>query len=78
MLRSMLSSCFKAALQPLVPHIFTLCTSFFPCRYGMSARLGQVSLDYEDDGRSISSETRALVEEEVKALVQVRGQGWGK
>lgn len=41
----------------------------------MSARLGQVSLDYEDDGRSISSETRALIEEEVKALVQVRGQG---
>mmetsp|Transcript_10855 Transcript_10855/g.23362 ORF Transcript_10855/g.23362 Transcript_10855/m.23362 type:complete len:794 (+) Transcript_10855:251-2632(+) len=38
-------------------------------KYGMSSKLGQVSLDYEDDGRSMSSETRALVEEEVKALV---------
>ena len=44
----------------------------------MSARLGQVCLEYEDDGRSISSETRALIEEEVKALVQgayARAQG---
>ena len=40
-------------------------------RYGMSSRVGWVSLDYEDDGRSISSETRSMVEEEVKALVQV-------
>jgi hypothetical protein len=32
----------------------------------------QVSLDYEDDGRSMSSETRSIVEEEVKALLQVR------
>jgi ATP-dependent Zn protease len=30
----------------------------------------QVSLDYEDDGRSMSSETRQLVEEEVRRLVQ--------
>jgi ATP-dependent metalloprotease len=29
-----------------------------------------VSLDYEDDGRSMSSETRQLVEEEVRRLVQ--------
>lgn len=42
-----------------------------PCRYGFSSKLGAVSLDYEDDGRSMSSETRALVEDEVKALVQV-------
>jgi ATP-dependent metalloprotease len=27
-------------------------------------------LDYEDDGRSMSSETRQLVEEEVRRLVQ--------
>lgn len=34
-------------------------------RYGMSSVLGQISIDYEDDGRSISSETRATVEDEV-------------
>eukprot|EP00878_Enallax_costatus_P018311 GHUV01019269.1.p1 GENE.GHUV01019269.1~~GHUV01019269.1.p1 ORF type:complete len:673 (+),score=167.71 GHUV01019269.1:211-2229(+) len=39
-------------------------------KYGMSSKVGQVSLDYEDDGRSMSSETRALVEEEVRKLVQ--------
>lgn len=41
-------------------------------KYGMSNKVGQVSLDYEDDGRSMSSETRAVVEEEVRKLVQVR------
>lgn len=30
-----------------------------------------MSLDYEDDGRSMSSETRQLVEDEVRKLVQV-------
>ncbi|GAX77220.1 hypothetical protein CEUSTIGMA_g4666.t1 [Chlamydomonas eustigma] len=39
-------------------------------KYGMSSRLGQVCLEYEDDGRSISSETRNIIEEEVKELVQ--------
>mmetsp|Transcript_14486 Transcript_14486/g.36024 ORF Transcript_14486/g.36024 Transcript_14486/m.36024 type:complete len:825 (-) Transcript_14486:545-3019(-) len=39
-------------------------------KYGFSSRVGTVSLDYEDDGRSLSSETRAAVEEEVKGLVQ--------
>jgi ATP-dependent metalloprotease len=39
-------------------------------KYGMSNKVGQVSLDYEDDGRSMSSETRSLVEEEVRKLVQ--------
>jgi hypothetical protein len=39
--------------------------------------LRQVSLDYEDDGRSMSSETRSVVEEEVKALLQVGGRGVG-
>ncbi|WIA14883.1 hypothetical protein OEZ85_001600 [Tetradesmus obliquus] len=38
-------------------------------KYGMSNKVGQVSLDYEDDGRSMSSETRALVEEEVRRLL---------
>ncbi|EFJ42764.1 hypothetical protein VOLCADRAFT_83523 [Volvox carteri f. nagariensis] len=38
-------------------------------KYGMSERLGQVALDY-DDGNSMSSETRAAVEEEVRNLVQ--------
>jgi ATP-dependent Zn protease len=41
-------------------------------KYGMSDKVGQVSLDYEDDGRSMSSETRSLVEDEVRKLVQVR------
>lgn len=39
-------------------------------KYGMSNKVGQVSLDYEDDGRSMSSETRQLVEDEVRKLVQ--------
>ncbi|KXZ43593.1 hypothetical protein GPECTOR_86g387 [Gonium pectorale] len=38
-------------------------------KYGMSERLGQVALDY-DDAHSMSSETRAAVEEEVRKLVQ--------
>jgi hypothetical protein len=37
----------------------------------------QVSLDYDDDGRSMSSETRAMVESEVRALVQVCAWGRG-
>ncbi|KAI8474590.1 MAG: peptidase family M41-domain-containing protein [Monoraphidium minutum] len=39
-------------------------------KYGMSDKVGQVSLDYDDNGRSMSSETRAIVEAEVRALVQ--------
>ncbi|GIL81777.1 hypothetical protein Vretimale_1381 [Volvox reticuliferus] len=38
-------------------------------KYGMSERLGQVALDY-DDSHSMSSETRAAVEDEVRKLVQ--------
>ncbi|KAG2497754.1 hypothetical protein HYH03_004026 [Edaphochlamys debaryana] len=38
-------------------------------KYGMSEKLGQVALDY-DDAHSMSSETRAAVEEEVRKLVQ--------
>ena len=34
-------------------------------KYGMSEKVGNVSIDYEDDGRSLSSETRSAVEEEV-------------
>lgn len=41
-------------------------------KYGMSDRLGQISINYHDDGRSISSETRALVESEVMGLVILR------
>jgi ATP-dependent metalloprotease len=44
----------------------------------MSDKVGQVSLDYEDDGRSMSSETRQLVEEEVRKLVQVCLGVWVK
>jgi ATP-dependent Zn protease len=47
-------------------------------KYGMSDKVGQVSLDYEDDGRSMSSETRQLVEEEVRKLVQVCLGVWVK
>lgn len=46
-------------------------------KYGMSNKVGQVSLDYEDDGRSMSSETRQLVEDEVRKLVQVGVWGAG-
>ena len=34
-------------------------------KYGMSALLGPTSIAYEDNGRSLSSETRAAVESEV-------------
>ena len=36
-------------------------------KYGMSDVVGHISIDYEDDGRSISSETRAAVEDEVRS-----------
>lgn len=42
-------------------------------KYGMSDVLGQVSIDYEDDGRSLSSETRSTVESEVR-LPEARAQ----
>lgn len=35
-------------------------------KYGMSEKVGNISIDYEDDGRSLSSETRSAVEEEVR------------
>lgn len=38
------------------------------CRYGFSEVLGKVSLDYDDMGQSLSSETRAQVETEVRFL----------
>ncbi|KAK9842670.1 hypothetical protein WJX74_000435 [Apatococcus lobatus] len=38
-------------------------------RYGMSDLLGHISINYDDNGRSLSSETRAQVESEVKRLV---------
>ena len=39
-------------------------------KYGMGTGTGLVSQNYEDDGRSISSETRAAIETEVKAILQ--------
>jgi ATP-dependent metalloprotease len=39
-------------------------------KYGMSASVGLVSQNYDDDGRSISSETRAAIETEVKTLLE--------
>ena len=38
-------------------------------KYGMSEKVGNISIDYEDDGRSLSSETRSAVEEEVRCLL---------
>ena len=35
-------------------------------KYGMSEALGKVAINYEDNGRSVSSETRNLVETEVR------------
>jgi len=37
-------------------------------KYGMSEALGKVAINYEDNGRSLSSETRNLVETEVLLL----------
>lgn len=37
-------------------------------KYGMSEALGKVAINYEDNGRSVSSETRNLVETEVAPL----------
>ncbi|RHN56737.1 putative ATPase, AAA-type, core, peptidase, FtsH [Medicago truncatula] len=39
-------------------------------RYGMSTEVGPVSHDYFDNGRSMSSETRLLIEKEVKNLLE--------
>ncbi|ONK66641.1 uncharacterized protein A4U43_C06F10460 [Asparagus officinalis] len=39
-------------------------------KYGMSKNVGLVSHDYEDDGKSMSSSTRLLIEEEVKELLE--------
>lgn len=36
-------------------------------KYGMSDVLGKVAINYDDNGRSVSSETRNLVETEVRS-----------
>lgn len=38
-------------------------------KYGMSGRVGLVSYDYDDDGKTMSTQTRGLVEQEVKELL---------
>ena len=38
-------------------------------KFGMSDVLGQVSIDYDDNGRSLSSETRHVVEAEVQSCL---------
>lgn len=40
-------------------------------KYGMSKAVGVVELNYEDDGKSLSTETRQVVEHEVKLMLQV-------
>ncbi|KAJ8448827.1 hypothetical protein Cgig2_011448 [Carnegiea gigantea] len=39
-------------------------------RYGMSREVGLVAYDYDDNGRSMSTETRLLIEQEVKYLLE--------
>ncbi|KAL5228701.1 hypothetical protein ABZP36_016966 [Zizania latifolia] len=39
-------------------------------KYGMSKQVGYVSYNYEDDGKSMSTETRLLVEQEVKNFLE--------
>ncbi len=39
-------------------------------KYGMSEALGKVAINYDDNGRSVSSETRNLVETEVCSRAQ--------
>lgn len=39
-------------------------------KYGMSKAVGVVAHNYEDDGKSMSTETRLLVESEVRDLLQ--------
>ncbi|MED6122916.1 ATP-dependent zinc metalloprotease FTSH 4, mitochondrial [Stylosanthes scabra] len=39
-------------------------------KYGMSSEVGLVTHNYNDDGRSMSSETRLLIEKEVKNLLE--------
>ena len=41
-------------------------------KYGMSEALGKVAINYEDNGRSVSSETRNLVETEVSTAILTR------
>ncbi len=44
-------------------------------KYGMSSVLGPTSIAYEDNGRSLSSETRAAVEHEVRATASPCNSG---
>ncbi|ONK59278.1 uncharacterized protein A4U43_C08F4810 [Asparagus officinalis] len=39
-------------------------------KYGMSKKVGVVTHNYDDDGKSMSTETRLLIEEEVKELLE--------
>jgi len=39
-------------------------------KYGMSKEVGVVAHDYEDDGKSMSTETRLVIEKEVKEMLE--------
>ncbi|KAI7741915.1 hypothetical protein M8C21_026736 [Ambrosia artemisiifolia] len=39
-------------------------------KYGMSKQVGVVAHDYDDDGKSMSTETRLLIEKEVRELLE--------
>jgi len=39
-------------------------------KYGMSKSIGVVAHNYEDDGKSMSTETRLMIESEVRVLLQ--------
>lgn len=43
-------------------------------KYGMSKEVGVVAHEYEDDGKSMSTETRLLIEKEVKEMLEAAYQ----
>ncbi|KAF7029621.1 hypothetical protein CFC21_041320 [Triticum aestivum] len=48
----------------------TLMARAMVTQYGMSKQVGLVSYNYEEDGKTMSSETRLLIEEEVKNFLE--------
>lgn len=62
---------FTSASRQAAPHCAAACYSHMHLRppTHLHPPAPQISINYEDDGRSLSSETRAAVEEEVKSLL---------
>ena len=55
----------KTGRDPAVAVQATRLARAMVTKYGMSEALGKVAINYEDNGRSLSSETRRVVESEV-------------